>query len=66
MDAQEKMFYTFSEASSYLNITENVLQKWMNRLHIGVRTLPNTKGKFISKRDVLLVEESLKHPDILT
>jgi len=66
MDSQEKMFYTPSDACAYLHITDILLQKWINRLHIETRTLPGMKGLFLTRRDVLLIEENIKHPDNIT
>jgi len=60
------MFYTPEEACEFLGIDAQKLNRWINRLQMETRTLPNTKGTFISRKDVLLIEASIKQPDILT
>ena len=65
MDTQEKMFYTPSEACKHLGIDGSALTHWVNRLHIETRSLPHTKGIFITKQDIEVIQENMKHPEAL-
>jgi hypothetical protein len=62
MKEEEKMWYSIEETLRYLNIDENKLSRKMIYLNLESRTLPGRKGKFISRRDFLLLEREIKNP----
>jgi hypothetical protein len=59
---EEKLWYSIVEVQNYLNIDENRLSRKMIHLNLESRTLPGRKGQFISKRDLLLLEQEIKNP----
>jgi hypothetical protein len=58
----EKMWYSIKEAATYLNIEQDRVLRKLYNLNMETRTLPGTKGEYISKRDLLLIEQDIKHP----
>lgn len=64
MEKQEKMWYSIREAVAYLHLpNSDALSRRMIFLNLESRTLPGMKGQFLSKRDVLLLEKHMRHPD---
>ena len=64
MDSQEKMWYSIKETIEYLHLpNSDVLSRKMIFLNLESRTLPGMKGQSLSRRDVLLLETHLRHPD---
>ena len=66
MKKNEKMWYSMKEVLDYLQIDENRLLRRMNCLNLETRTLPGQKGQFVSKQDVLSIEQSIKGPRLTT
>jgi hypothetical protein len=60
MNYDEKMWYSLSEAATYLGIDENRLQRKIIGLNIATRPLPGQRGEFIPKRDLLDLEVMIR------
>jgi len=59
MNDQEKMWYTIEEALNYLHLEEPVFWRKMILFNFETRTLPGMKGSFISKHDLLFIEQCI-------
>ena len=66
MKKSEKMWYSIKEVLDYLQIDENRLLRRMNCLNLETRTLPGQRGQFVSRQDVISIEESIKGPGLTT
>ena len=60
MKNQEKMWYTIEESLTYLHLEEPVFWRKMTFFHMGTRALPGMKGLFISRRDLLFLEQRIQ------
>ena len=58
----EKLWYSLKEAAEYLHMEQSVLQRKIIGLNFETRMLPGERDEFISKRDVLDIEQMIKGP----